>query len=226
MFGSIARRYDLLNHLLSGNVDRLWRNRCVREVGKRIPVPGPRILDVGCGTGDLSLAFAELGPVVGCDFCHPMLVVGSEKIADARKWRHVSLLEGDALLLPFEDHAFDAVVSAFLLRNLVSTEKGLAEMYRVLRRGGVVAILDFAMPTAPVLGSLYRAYFRRVLPRIGKWVSGVDGPYNYLPESVEEFPSPPKIAEMVNGVGFDPCEVIRLTGGIAVLYVATRPSSP
>jgi len=219
MFGSIAGRYDFLNHFLSANVDRYWRRVCVREVSRRVSVPRPDILDVGCGTADLSLAFSILGPVVGCDFSHPMLRIGMTKTARAAGLHPVRLLEGDALSLPFPEARFDAVVSAFVLRNLADRRKGLAEMRRVLRPAGVLAVLDFGLPDAPVLGTLYRLYFARVLPRLGRMISGVDGPYRYLPDSVSAFPKPEELRRLVEDAGLGDVEFRRLTGGVAVLVL-------
>jgi demethylmenaquinone methyltransferase/2-methoxy-6-polyprenyl-1,4-benzoquinol methylase len=156
MFGSIAGRYDFLNHFLSANIDRHWRNVCVREVGKEARVSVPRILDLGCGTADLSLCFSRLGPVVGCDFCQPMLEIGVKKLARIAHGQPIWLLGADALELPFADASFDVVVSAFVLRNLTDIDRGFREMLRVLRPGGVMGVLEFGMPRKPVLGTLYR----------------------------------------------------------------------
>jgi len=221
MFGSIANRYDFLNHFLSANIDRRWRQRCLREVAKRVRVPDPGILDVGCGTADLSLVFSRLGPVVGCDFCHPMLRVGARKIEGSARIRPVSLIAADALELPFPGASFDVVVSAFVLRNLSDTDRGLREMRRVLRPGGIVGVLEFGLPTIPLVGALYRWYFLRILPRLGRLISGVDGPYGYLPASVEAFPPIELLKKKVAGAGFTRVEAMRLTGGIAVLVVGS-----
>ncbi|MBZ5495113.1 MAG: ubiquinone/menaquinone biosynthesis methyltransferase [Acidobacteriia bacterium] len=220
MFGAIARHYDLLNHVLSLNVDRRWRRGCVREVSKRLASPQPAILDVGCGTGDLSLAFSLLGPVAGCDFCHPMLQIGRDKISRFPVPHPISLLEGDALALPFRDCRFDVVVSAFVLRNLTDAQKGLQEMRRVLRGGGVLGVLDFSMPKVPIIGRLYRFYFFKILPRLGTLISGVQGPYKYLPDSVQAFPEPEELKALVAGAGFDDVEYRLFSGGIAVLLLA------
>jgi demethylmenaquinone methyltransferase/2-methoxy-6-polyprenyl-1,4-benzoquinol methylase len=217
MFGAIAGRYDFLNHFLSLNTDKLWRHACVREVRKRVRTPVPRILDIGCGTADLSLAFSGMGTVVGCDFCHPMLRIGAEKIARADSHRPILLLGADALSLPFSDARFDVAVSAFVLRNLANIDTGLAEMRRVLRSDGVLAILEFGMPSSRVLGSLYRFYFLHLLPKIGRFVSGVDGPYGYLPSSVQTFPPAEQLKRKVELAGFSGVEHRLLTGGIAVL---------
>jgi len=218
MFGSIAARYDLLNHVLSGNVDRRWRKACAAEVRKRIAAGRPRILDVGCGTADLALQFAGAGTVVGCDFCHPMLLVGKKKAGSAA----VALAEADALILPFPDATFDAVVSAFVVRNLADLDAGLVEMARVLRPGAVLGVLDFAMPEAALFGAAYRFYFTRVLPAVGRFVSGVDGPYRYLPESVRAFPRPAVLRDRIAAAGFARAEYRLLTRGIAALYTAIR----
>jgi demethylmenaquinone methyltransferase/2-methoxy-6-polyprenyl-1,4-benzoquinol methylase len=217
MFEAIAGRYDFLNHFLSLNTDRRWRQTCVREVRKRVRVPSPRILDIGCGTADLSLAFSGMGPVVGCDFCQPMLRIGAEKIARNNNRQPVVLLGADALRLPFPGETFDVAVSAFVLRNLASIETGLGEMRRVLRNGGVLAILEFGMPRSAVLGGLYRFYFLCLLPKIGRFISGVDGAYGYLPISVQAFPQAEQLKEKVERAGFRDVRFRLLTGGIAVL---------
>ena len=219
MFGAISARYDLLNHLLSGGIDRRWRKVCAGEVRQCLDRASPKILDVGCGTGDLSMAFAGPAWVAGCDFCQPMLRIGRAKVGAAGRAGQIAFLAADALTLPFPDGCFDAVVSAFVLRNLASIGQGLAEMRRILRPGGVLGILDFSMPTAPVLGALYRFYFLRILPRLGKLISGVDGPYRYLPESVGAFPSPVELRFQIECAGFTAVRYRLLTGGIAVLLL-------
>jgi demethylmenaquinone methyltransferase/2-methoxy-6-polyprenyl-1,4-benzoquinol methylase len=220
MFAAIARRYDFLNHFLSGNIDRRWRRACVIEVSKQLSVRRPEILDVGCGTGDLSLAFSALGPVVGCDFCHPMLQIGRDKVARSQPTHPIQLLEGDALALPLPDARFDAVVSAFVLRNLADAGQGLLEMRRVLRSGGVLGVLDFSMPRMRILGNLYRFYFLNILPRLGALISGVEGPYKYLPDSVQSFPGPEQLRTLIAGAGFVEVDYRLFSGGIAVLMLA------
>jgi len=219
MFGSIARRYDFLNHFLSANFDRRWRRACVREVARLCPVSCPRILDVGCGTADLAIACSRLGPVLGCDFSHPMVRLGLAKAAKSNRRHPVQLLEGDALRLPFRDAGFDAVVSAFVLRNLADISKGLSEMRRMLRPGGVLAILDFGLPDGALTGRAYRFYFTRVLPGLGRLISGVDGPYRYLPESVSSFPRPAELIGLLGKADFSETEYRSLSGGIAVLLL-------
>jgi demethylmenaquinone methyltransferase/2-methoxy-6-polyprenyl-1,4-benzoquinol methylase len=217
MFGEIAGRYDFLNHFLSANVDRRWRRVCLREIERRNTVPNPAILDIGCGTADLSITFSGLGTVVGCDFCQPMLRIGREKIEGLRRSNPIFLAGADALVLPFPDASFDIAVSAFVLRNLANIELGFREARRILRPGGYLGILDFGMPTTPVLAPIYRFYFQKVLPRIGKILSGVEGPYGYLPDSVKKFPSLDKLKEIAESSGYADVECLRLTGGIAVL---------
>ena len=222
MFGDIAARYDLLNHLLSGNVDRSWRKSCVKVVAERLQAERPRILDVGCGTGDLAMAFAsKKGSTVGCDFCRPMLQRAKEKVL-RNPGSRIDLVEGDALSVPFREGTFDAVVSAFVLRNLANLSDGVKEMWRVLRPGGVLGILEFAMPRNSLYGNLYRFYFTQLLPRVGRVVSGVDGPYRYLPESVQSFPPPDDLRELIAGVGFESLQLRFLTGGIVLLVTATK----
>lgn len=220
MFGSIAGRYDFLNHFLSANLDRHWRRVCTSEISKKLSVPAPQILDVGCGTADLSISFSKLGAVVGCDFCYPMLRIGAQKIARIGKSSTVSLAGADALSLPFPDGSFDAVVSAFVLRNLADMDAGLCEMKRVLRNSGVMGILEFGMPRIPLLGTFYRWYFLKVLPKLGRMISGVDGPYGYLPASVQSFPPAEELKKRVACAGFKKVEVRTLSGGIAVLVIA------
>ncbi|MBM3791358.1 MAG: ubiquinone/menaquinone biosynthesis methyltransferase [Acidobacteria bacterium] len=219
MFGRIAHRYDLLNHLLSANLDRRWRKTCARELGGRRPEAKPRILDIGCGTADLALQCAALGPVYACDFSEPMLRLAGEKISRFRPAHRIACFGADALVLPFRDGTFDAVVSAFVIRNLAGLDRGLGEMRRVLRSGGTMAALDFGMPRNRILGPLYWFYFTRVLPAVGRVVSGVDGPYRYLPASVEAFPPPEDMAARMTAAGFDRVEYRLLTGGIVVLWL-------
>jgi demethylmenaquinone methyltransferase/2-methoxy-6-polyprenyl-1,4-benzoquinol methylase len=219
MFGAIAGRYDFLNHFLSANVDRRWRRICVEELGKRVQTVRPHILDIGCGTADLSLAFSRLGPVIGCDFCHPMLQIGVQKVASSPPDQPIALLEADALALPFPEASFDIVVSAFVLRNLADIDRGLREMRRILRPGGFVGVLEFGMPRIPLLGMLYRWYFLRILPKVGKLISGVDGPYGYLPSSVQAFPPVEELQAKIERAGFVNAEYRLLTAGIAFLLM-------
>ena len=222
MFAGIAGRYDLLNHVLSGNVDKRWRRLVARTLRTSL-VEGSRILDVACGTGDLSLVLARAGraDVVGLDFCRPMLEIARRK-AEAES-RAIPFVEGDALRLPFADGTFDAVTIAFGLRNLAGVFDGLRELRRVLRPGGHAAVLEFSSPVVPGFRTLFRLYFTRVLPRIGGIVSGSRGAYEYLPDSVSRFPDQRRLAELMCEAGFEEVAYRNLTGGIAALHTGARP---
>ena len=222
MFGAIAERYDFTNHFLSANLDRGWRRTCVREVSRQIKTGSPKILDIGCGTADLSIAFSDSGPVTGCDFCHEMLVRGFKKVSGRSSRFPVNLLEADALALPFPDKTFDAAVSAFVLRNLSDMRRSLDEMRRVLRPGGVLGVLDFGMPRLPIVRHIYGFYFLKILPRAGQWISGADGPYRYLPYSVQNFPSAEELKKKAEYAGFRNIRIRRLTAGVAVLLTGFR----
>lgn len=208
MFARITGRYDLLNHLLSFNIDRYWRARTVRRLRPVLERPGARVMDLCCGTGDLTLALGSRA--IGSDFCHPMLVEAARKGL-------TRLVEADALSLPVADGSLDLVTMAFGFRNLTNYDKGLAELRRVLAPGGVAAILEFSKPKNPVLAALYSFYSRRILPAIGGAVSGDPAAYQYLPESVRRFPSPEEVAERMRAAGFAEVTFERLSGGIVVL---------
>jgi demethylmenaquinone methyltransferase/2-methoxy-6-polyprenyl-1,4-benzoquinol methylase len=224
MFAGIAGRYDLLNHLLSGNVDKRWRRQVARSLQPSL-VEGARVLDVACGTGDLSLVLASAGAgrVVGLDFCRPMLEIARGKAAAGS--RAVPFVEGDAMRLPFADETFDVVTIAFGLRNLAGVFEGLKELRRILRPGGRVAVLEFSSPVVPGFRALFRFYFTRVLPRIGGLVSGSRGAYEYLPDSVSRFPDQKRLAEMMREAGFEGVGYRNLTGGIAALHTGARSGS-
>jgi demethylmenaquinone methyltransferase/2-methoxy-6-polyprenyl-1,4-benzoquinol methylase len=220
MFGSIAKRYDLLNHLLSGNVDKRWRRVVARRVRERLSSSSSRILDVACGTGDLSVTLFEItgAGVIGTDFCRPMLAIAAGKTSG-----RVRLIEGDALDLPFRDGSFDAVTIAFGLRNLANVESGLAELARVLKPGGWVAVLEFSRPANAILRPLFNLYFRRVLPWLGGVVSGSRSAYTYLPASVQKFPDQSQLSLLMEQAGLDEVRYENLTGGIAALHMGRRP---
>jgi demethylmenaquinone methyltransferase/2-methoxy-6-polyprenyl-1,4-benzoquinol methylase len=227
MFGQIAGRYDLLNHLLSLNVDRYWRWRTVRTVRPQGSAP---ILDLCTGTGDLALAYYRAGrgeaTVIGADFCHEMLTRGDHKRQQAGINGRVAFVEADAQRLPFPDNSFQIVSIAFGLRNVTDTDRGLAEMVRVCRPGGQVAVLEFAMPTWQPLRALYGWYFRRVLPRIGQWLArNRHSAYEYLPESVAEFPQGEALACRMQAAGMTDVRWRPLSLGIAALYVGTKPNA-
>ncbi len=225
MFASIAGRYDLLNHLLSLNIDRSWRKFTTRTVP---PEPGVPILDCCTGTADLALAYDRAGqgrsPVVGTDFCREMLEIGRTKVEKAGATGRVTLVEGDARYLPAPDDTFGVVSVAFGLRNVSDTVRGVDELIRVARPGGKVAILEFSRPRGRLLGRIYLAFFRHVLPRIGQALSpNDDGAYEYLPRSVLEFPDGQAMLDLLAARGLVDLKLHPLTGGIATLYVGTKP---
>jgi len=220
MFDEIAPRYDLLNHVLSMNVDRLWWWRTARSFRSVLGRPKARALDLCCGTGDMATALRRQAPgveIVGADFSRGMLIRGGSKFRSHR----IEAIESDALCLPFADQSFDLVVSAFGFRNLANYAAGLAEIYRVLRPNGEVGILDFSEPGGFV-GKLYRFYFRNILPRVGTMISGVSGPYAYLPASVSRFPSPEEMLERIEAAGYREGTWTAYSFGIAGLYRAKR----
>ncbi len=218
MFESVAPRYDFLNHLLSLRRDLAWRRATARALRDVLARPGSLAVDVCCGTGDLALAFARYsaGQVVGADFCHPMLASAREKAGTAA--RAISFLEADALRLPFADNSVDLVAVAFGFRNLTNYARGLEEMRRVLKPGGTVAILEFSRVNTPILGPLFRFYFRRLLPKIGTLISGVAGPYQYLPNSVTRFPDQEQLAVMMREAGFGKVDYRNFFAGAAALH--------
>ncbi|MCA9248522.1 MAG: bifunctional demethylmenaquinone methyltransferase/2-methoxy-6-polyprenyl-1,4-benzoquinol methylase UbiE [Planctomycetales bacterium] len=223
MFGQIAPRYDLLNHLLSLNIDRYWRWRAVRALPLAGDVP---MLDLCTGTGDLAFAFARAGrgmtPVIGADFCHPMLV-GARRKAARRVIAPQAFVEADAMQLPFASNQFQVVSVAFGLRNVADTDVGLAEMARVCRVGGKVAVLEFSTPTWRPFGAVYTWYFKNVLPRIGQWLArNRFEAYRYLPASVGEFPCGEALAERMRAAGLADVVVRPLTFGVATLYIGTK----
>lgn len=218
MFDEIAPRYDLLNHVLSANVDRFWWWRTARHFRHILERRDARVLDLCCGTGDMALALrgrapADATPYFAADFAHQMLQRGSRKFSG----KGVIPVEADALSLPFADSRFDLVVSAFGFRNLANYKAGLREIHRVLAQGGELGILDFSEPGG-WLGKFYAFYFRRVLPAIGTLISGVRGPYEYLPASVERFPAPAAMLQQMLEAGFTDVSWTPYTFGIAGLY--------
>lgn len=230
MFTAIAPRYDLLNHVLSCNVDRLWWRRTARRFEHILKAPLSRVLDLCCGTGDMTFALrreaekssAQISSasIIGADFSHAMLERArgkslakfSDDDAAMPRW-----IEADALSLPFPDRHFNLVTSAFGFRNLADYDAGLREILRVLKPGAECGILDFSEPRG-LMGKLYRIYFRQVLPRVGTMISGVSGPYAYLPNSVERFPQPPEMLKRMKRAGFREVSWTPYTFGIAGLY--------
>lgn len=222
MFAAVVPRYDFLNHFLSLRRDIAWRKATAKALSSVLSRPGSVAVDVCCGTGDLACALGRVaaGKVIGTDFCHPMLVRAQAKAS--RQARGVFFLEADTLALPFSDDSLDAVTIAFGFRNLASYTRGLREMRRVLKPGGWIAILEFSHVRWPVLGPLFRFYFRRILPRLGTWISGVSGPYQYLPDSVSLFPDQESLAAALREAGFGEVSYQNFTGGVAALHLGQK----
>ena len=235
MFDAIAPRYDLLNHVLSANVDRLWWRRAARRFREVLARPDAEILDICCGTGDLTMALlklrpAEARPILAGDFARAMLARGAQKFGrQARRLPgkrknapYAVAIETDALHLPLRAASLDLIVTAFGFRNLANYEAGLKEFHRMLKPGGQLGILEFSEPGG-LVGKAYAVYFRRVLPAIGRLICGKDGPYKYLPSSVGAFPPPEEMLAMLRRAGYVDCTWQPYTFGIAGLYTATRP---
>lgn len=226
MFGEIAERYDFLNHLLSLNIDRYWRWRTVRTVP---PKPGMKILDMCTGTGDLALAYNKAAhgkaEIIGADFCHEMLTIGYDKGRKIGASEKISFVEADAMRIPLGNDQFDIVCVAFGLRNVAETDAGLSEMTRVCKPGGKVAVLEFSTPQWQPFKAIYGWYFRNVLPKIGQWLArNTKSAYNYLPESVGEFPQGEELTGMMGKAGLSEARFMPLTFGVATLYVGTKPT--
>lgn len=225
MFARIAPRYDFLNHLLSLGLDRVWRRRVAWRFRHILSLTDARVLDLCCGTGDLTLALERAGRacVFGADFAHPMLVRAGEKAARATRRASPGLYaEADALRLPFADASFDLTTVAFGFRNLANYERGLSEMRRVLRPGGEIGILEFAVPRGAWLGRFYRFYFTKIIPRLGGTISGSRVAYAYLPDSVAQFPQPDELAAMMARAGFTEVRFELWTLGSIALHTARR----
>jgi demethylmenaquinone methyltransferase/2-methoxy-6-polyprenyl-1,4-benzoquinol methylase len=222
MFGEIAPKYDRMNHLLSMNVDRYWRWKTVRKLKPNRTDP---ILDVCTGTGDLAFAFHKYTDgeveVIGSDFCPEMLDVGREKAIKFN--RDLEFIEADAQSLPFESDRFQIVSAAFGLRNVADTDQGLAEMVRVCKPGGQVAVLEFSIPRYQPIKGMYGWYFKNVLPRIGQMLARNDSSaYSYLPDSVGEFPCYEQLTERMLAAGCASAKFYPQTFGIATLYVGVK----
>jgi len=232
MFTQIAPRYDLLNHLLSGQLDRLWRARTARILRPILQQPGAIVLDLCCGTGDLSFALARAGNarIIGADFAHTMLARAKQKREALSSHQTGSassctqFLEADGLRLPFADASFDLVTSAFGFRNLANYEAGLLEISRVLKPGGSVAILEFTEPPEGLIGDFYRWYFCKVLPKVGGLISGDQTAYKYLPKSVSRFFRPAELASLMTSTGYQSPNYRVWTFGTVALHTAQRPS--
>ena len=224
MFDTIAPRYDLLNHVLSVGIDRWWWLRAARAVRPILIRPEAIVVDLCCGTGDMTLALLKHrpkqsgeAPILAIDFSHNMLSRGAQKFAP----HNIIPIEADALHLPLADNSVDLVTSAFGFRNLSNYEEGLAELHRVLRPNGQIAILDCNQPDG-LTGALYSLYFKKILPRIGGLISGDSGAYSYLPASVERFPRPPRMKQLITQAGFSNARWTGYTFGTAGLYQATK----
>jgi len=224
MFNDISYRYDLLNYLLSFGRDRSWRKRAVKLLS---PAPGSTILDLACGTGDLSLTiarrFPQTGSIIGMDFSENMLSLARKKFEQKKVAVPWDFRFGDATDLPLEDATVDGVTIAFGIRNVVDVPKALSEFRRVLKPGGRLMILEFSPPQGKVFGPLFHFYFKRILPTVGGWISGKKEAYSYLPESVSAFYSVDQLCDLMEGAGLSMVKVKKYTFGVTVAYLAENP---
>ena len=223
MFNSIAWRYDSLNHFLSIGMDYLWRKKAINIISKHMQ--HPTILDVATGTGDLAIAAMKIEPlkITGIDISEKMLKIGREKIMKKGFAEKIELLKGDSEHIDFEDDSFDVVMAAFGVRNFSDPLKGLSEMCRVTKHGGLLMVLEFSRPVSFPFRQLYNSYFHYILPFFGRLFSGDKTAYSYLPKSVMKFPDNELFMKMVIEAGFINEQQIKLTGGIASIYTATKP---
>lgn len=222
MFGGIARQYDLLNHLLSFNLDRRWRRRTVDRVTAIVRAPTARILDLCCGTGDVLIELERRrgSPGIGADFCHPMLTTAAGKIQRSRL--RSPLFEADGLMLPLASSSLDAITIAFGFRNFANYNRGLAEMLRVLKPGGIAAILEFSQPGNAAFARVYNWFSTVLLPRVGGMISGSRQAYSYLPESIRKFPNAEQLAGRMREAGFQKVEYELMTFGAVALHVGWK----
>ena len=217
MFSGIAGKYDFLNHFLSLNVDKRWRRKVYKKLSHILDDENAIVLDVACGTGDLSIELSKgKAKVIGTDFCRPMLSIAYEKDGQ------IPFVEADGMNLSFPDDTFDAVTIAFGLRNFANWENGLKELRRILKPNGKLAVLEFSTPLVPGFKQLFAFYFSSILPRIGGVVSGSRGAYEYLPDSVSKFPDQKGLASMMGQIGFSDVEYMNLTGGIAAIHTGVK----
>lgn len=221
MFDNIAPRYDFLNHLLSMGIDVSWRKKAIRYIGKNRP---KLILDVATGTGDFALEACTLSPdrIVGIDISGEMLNIARKKIKDKSLESLIEVLQADSEALPFDDASFDAITAGFGIRNFAHLEAGLGEMYRVLKPGGQVVIIEISEPKSFPIKQLYHIYFKHVLPMVGKWVSKDARAYTYLPESVIHFPQGHALVKILRRVGYKSASFTPLTFGAATMYMGTK----
>ena len=217
MFDSIASKYDFLNHFLSLNIDKVWRRKVVRILSEKHP---KRVLDVATGTGDLAIASLKCSPerIDGIDISEGMLDVGKQKVLKKGFEKTIFLKKGDAENIPFDDNTFDAITVAFGVRNFENLDKGLAEMYRVLKPGGICLVLEFTMPQYFPVKQLYGFYFRYILPVFGKMISKDNSAYTYLPESVKAFPQRKEFINKMSQASFKDTKIKNLTFGVAAIY--------
>jgi demethylmenaquinone methyltransferase/2-methoxy-6-polyprenyl-1,4-benzoquinol methylase len=221
MFNNISHKYDFLNHFLSLGIDILWRKKAVRLLK---PYSPKQILDIATGTGDFAIECLSLNPdkIIGIDISDGMLEVGRQKLKNKAINHKIELHHGDSEKINFPDQSFDAITVAFGVRNFEHLEVGLTEMHRVLKPGGVVAILEFSKPAIFPLKQLYNFYFLKVLPALGKKISSDSSAYTYLPESVQAFPDGQKMADIIKSCGFNEVKIYSLTGGIASIYFSKK----
>jgi len=224
MFDSIAWRYDFLNHFLSFGIDRLWRKKAIQVISGNYQNPG--ILDVASGTGDLAVAAMELDPVkiTGIDISRKMLDVGRDKIRKKGLEGKIELMYGDSENIPFANDSFEVAMVAFGVRNFSDTLKGLSEMKRVIRNGGMIMVLEFSKPSAFPFRQLYHFYFRNILPFFGELFSKDKAAYLYLPDSVSKFPAGEEFLELLSEAGFSDTRQVKLTGGVASIYTGIKLS--
>lgn len=224
-FAEIAPRYDLLNHLLSFNIDRGWRKALLQSLGDKLQQPDAKILDLCCGTGDvlLDLQSTAKSRVLGADFCHPMLTAAQQK--SLHRGYSAPLFEADALCLPLADSSLDAISIAFGFRNLANYGAALDELFRLLHPGGTLAILEFSHPPGMLMRTAYGLYSRYVLPVVGSLISGSREAYAYLPESIRKFPRPDELKDMLRSSGFSDTRYQLLTGGIAALHIGRKSTA-
>lgn len=222
MFSGIAKKYDFLNHFLSVNTDKRWRRLVSKKLKDVLDRPDALVLDVACGTGDLSVELQTAGKakVVGTDFCRPMLEIAFDK--NEKNKTAIPYIEADGMNLSFAENTFDAVTIAFGLRNFSNWQDGLVELHRILKKGGKLAILEFTTPVVPGFKQIFNLYFTQILPRIGGAVSGSRGAYEYLPDSVSRFPDQKGLVKMMQETGFTDVDYKNLTGGIAALHTGTK----
>jgi len=222
MFSGIATKYDFLNHFLSVNIDKRWRKLVSQRLKDVLENPAAQVLDVACGTGDLSVELQKTGKakIFGTDFCRPMLQIAFNK--NEKNALKIPYIEADGMNLSFADESFDAVTIAFGLRNFSNWQNGLIEFHRILKKGGKLVILEFSTPVIPGFRQAFQFYFSNILPRIGGAVSGSRGAYEYLPDSVSKFPDQKNLAKMMRENGFLDVEYKNLTGGIAAIHIGTK----